>query len=633
MLIGKDKIREIVERTDLVTLIGRYVQLKRVGRSWRGLCPFHGERTPSFYVNPERHSYKCFGCQKGGDAIRFVMEYEGKDFVTAVRDLAQHAGVQLVFDPEEDRKLQERRELLWACDVAARFFEEILWSPGGAPGRAHLDKRGVSEATAREARLGYAPFTWNDLRDRLHREGVRLEAAAAAGLLGRRDRPGAREHEQFYDVFRGRLMVPIRDPEGRVIAFGGRVIEGDDERKYINTRETSLYVKSKVLYGLDTAREAIRRSSEATLVEGYFDAIALREAGIGNVVALCSTVLTPEHLGLLKRLEVGHVNLLLDGDEAGRKGAVRLAGPLLAAGMAARVIELPDGDDPDTFLRVHGRAGYDGLLGTAVPLSAYVIGRALGLAGDGYEEKMHALGELKPVVAALPEGAARSLFLGEVGKHLGLRADDVAAYFRGDVRKTEPQPPAHPPGHQAGHGPQGFGPRGQAFPPTPQRRGPAAPSAGPAKRRELELVAMLVSTPALRMEFGSEIAARLTHPALRELTGLLVDGMLSDDEIFPRLEPGLAQALAARVKAAWSAPEKDWRQEIRDGLLHVDFERLQEERRGAISEREQLEQLLARTKDPQEYQELETALRECSAQIGALREAMERLRSQLRSTA
>ena len=616
MLIGKDKIREVVERTDLVALIGRHVQLKKAGRSYAGLCPFHGERTPSFYVTPERRSYKCFGCGKGGDAIRFLMEYEGKDFVSAVRELAQQAGVPLVFDPEEDKRLQERRALLWACDVAARFFEATLWSEAGGPGREHLARRGVSEKTAREARLGYAPFTWQALRDILQREGVPLDVGVAAGLLG------FKEPDRYYDTFRGRLMVPIRDPEGRVIAFGGRVIEGDDSRKYINSRETPLYTKSRVLYGLDTAREAVRRGGSVTLVEGYFDAIALREAGIADAVALCSTVLTPEHMKLLERLEVRRVDVLLDGDEAGRRGAVKLAGPLLGAGVSTRVVALPDGHDPDTFLRDHGREGYEALLAQSRPLSSWVIERAITGAGEAYEDRLRALGDLRPVVAALPDGAPRTLFLGEIARHLGVGTGDIAAFFRGDVRRDEP---AAPPPQQRGRAP------GAAV--VPAQRGPARPAPVPAKRRELELVANLVAHPNLRVEFGAAVAARIAHADLRELTGLLVEGTLPEEELLPRLEPGLAQALAARVRAAWSAPEKDWRREIEDGLLHVDFERLQEERRAAIAERERLEaQRLRHPEGSGEYREFEAAIHQCRAQAEALRVEMERVRAQLRAT-
>jgi len=634
LLIGKDKIREVVERTDIVQLIGRHVQLKRSGRSYKGLCPFHGERTPSFYVTPDRHSYKCFGCQKGGDAIRFLMEYEGKDFMTAVRELARDAGVPIVFDPEEDRRLAERRELLWACQVAARFFEEELWGPRGEAGRKHLAARGVSEATARAAGIGYAPNGYHALRDRLIREKVPVARAVAAGLLGLRNRDDDQraENEQAYDIFRGRLMIPIRDPDRRVIAFGGRVVEGQDDRKYINSRETPLYVKSRVLYGLDVGRDSIRRSGEAVLVEGYFDAIALWEAGISNAVALCSTVLTPDHLQLLKRLEVRRIVLLLDGDLAGRKAVMRLAGPLLATGLATRVFDLPEGQDPDTFLAQHGRAGYEERSARAQPLSNFVIGAALGEKLETFEDKVRALGELRPVVAALPEDAARSLFFAEIARRLEIGADDVDRFFRGDRPAPTQATPSAGPGRPGspppgpGPGPGPFGPGGPARGPAPRRRLPGS-------RRELELVACLLAEASLVPTYAGPIAAAISDDGLREVVGLLQAGELEGEEILARLEGDLAGALHARVREARRHSDKDWRQEIDDGLLQLELERLQIERKASIDEREALETMLARATEPAEREELESSLEECSRQIGQLRDQMEQLRARLRGAA
>lgn len=427
LLVGRDKIREVVERADIVAIIGRHVQLKRSGRSYKGLCPFHGERTPSFHVNPERHSFKCFGCQKGGDVIRFVMEYEGKDFTTALRGLAEELGIPLEVDPEEEKRLEERRRLLWASQVAQELFEATLWSPAGLPGRTHLQERGVTEAIAKEAGLGYAVMAWDALKKRLEERGVPLDIAERAGLVTRRDdERGAR----FWDTFRGRLMVPIRDSEGRVIAFGGRVIEGDDPRKYVNTRETALYVKSRTLYGLDVARDAIRRAHEATLSEGYFDALALRASGVPTALALCSTVLTAEHLTQLQRLEVQWLTLVLDGDAAGQTGSLRLAGPILAAGLQGRVVELPDKHDPDTFLRAHGLAGFRALVDAAKPLSQWVVKRGLAGTRPGIEGRQQAFTNLRPVFAALPEGAVRAGLLDEVARALGVKLDDVIASLR-----------------------------------------------------------------------------------------------------------------------------------------------------------------------------------------------------------
>jgi len=626
LLIGRDKIREIVERTDIVQLIGRHVQLKRAGRSFKGLCPFHGERTPSFYVTPERHSYKCFGCQKGGDAIRFVMEYEGKDFMTAVRGLAQDAGVPIAFDPEEERRFAQRRQLLRACQVAAAWFEEQLHAPTGRAGREHLVGRGVSEDTARAAGLGYAPTGFHGLRDRLLREGVGLEHAVAAGLLGLRDRAPGSDADRAYDVFRGRLMIPIRDPDGRVIAFGGRVVEGDDERKYINSRETPLYVKSRVLYGLDVARDAIRRTRSAVLVEGYFDAIALWEAGIPNAVALCSTALTAEHIALLKRLDVTDLTLLLDGDDAGRKASVRLAGPILAAGLAARVVELPEGQDPDTFVKARGKAGYENLAEVAPPLSAFVIEGALGDAGGSYEDKLRSLGQLRPVVAALPEDAARSLFLAELARRLGIGVRDVAGFFRGD-RPAE-DPGARPAAQDPRPRPAGEDARA----PLRSRRGPVAGRA-PAHRRELELVAGMFAYPTVAGELGASIAAAVSDDALRELAGALLAGDLGGDELLARTDPGLAEALRARIREARRVPEKDWRAELEGGLLHLEFERLKAERSASIEDREALAAHLARATEPEERERLAESLEESTRHAEAIRAEMERLRERLRGVA
>lgn len=593
MLIGKEKIREIVERTDIVQLIGRHVQLKQAGRSFRGLCPFHGERTPSFFVTPERRSYKCFGCQKGGDAISFLMEYEGKDFLTAVRELAAEAGVTIVHDPEEDRRLVERRELLWACQVAAQWFEEQLWGPQGEAGRRHLQSRGVSEAVAKQVGLGYAPLGWHGLRERLQRERVPVERAITAGLL-------ATKNQRTYDVFRGRLMIPIRDPDRRVIAFGGRVVEGDDHAKYINSKETPLYVKSRVLYGLDLTRDAIRRSGEAVLVEGYFDAIALWEAGIDNAVALCSTVLTTDHLAHLRRLDVSTLWLLLDGDDAGRRAAARLAGPILADGLSARVLELPDGQDPDTFIASHGVDGYGSLQAAAKPLSSYVIDGALSGGRSTYEEKLAALGELRPVLQALPEGASRALFIDELAKHLGIAGADVARFYGGARPQLSSQPP----------------PLQDAMPPT-DRRGPAMRRQPPGNRREIELVACLLAEPSLVVDYGRAIAAGVADDGLREVANLLLAGELTIDELLARVDRPLAESLSARIRERLRSPDRDWRQEMEDGLVQLELERLQKERRGLIQERDAL------AEDPAEREE-------CARRLALVLGRMEQLRDQLR---
>lgn len=603
MLSGREKIQEVLQRIDLVELVRRHVELKKVGRSWAGLCPFHAERTPSFHVFPESRRFRCFGCDKGGDALTFVMEMEGKDFPTALRQLADQAGISLAQDPETQRRIARRRALLRACEVAAAHFTEVLWSPAGAPGREHLAKRGISEEMARRTGLGYALPAWQGLTDRLAKEGIAPRDAEEAGLIV------AKEGGRAYDVFRGRLMVPIRDADGKVIAFGGRIVEGDDSRKYINSRETPLYRKSQTLYGLDVARGALRSTTEAILVEGYFDAIALWEAGVDNAVALCSTALTPEHLARLERLGVQSLTLLLDGDEAGQKAALRLAGPLLGAGFAARVVTLPDGHDPDTFLRERGEGAFRDLLSAAPLLSDHVLERLLPR-GAGYEEAMRALGELRPIVAALPEGVQRTLFLGEVAKALGLPARDVEAHFRGNR-------PSPPPVRRDRDLPR-------------DRRAPKAPP----PRRELELAACLFAFPHLRPRVGSAIVALLSDIELKEAVALLLDEGAEAEEIFRRLSDVSRRALGERIRQLGAqGNETNWEKEVQDGLLHLEIERLRQDLKATIGAREALERDLFGPGDPREKEEILRSIRSFGDHIDRIREKMDSLMQQLRGAA
>lgn len=603
LLSGREKIEEVLLRTDLVELVRRHVELRRVGRSYVGLCPFHAERTPSFHVFPESRRFRCFGCDRGGDAITFVMEMEGKDFPTALRQLADQAGVVLEYDAEARRRIARRRALLRACEVAARHFADNLWSPAGETARAHLASRGVSEEMARRVGLGYALPAWQDLTDRLAREGIDPRDAVEAGLIVSRDggRPG------HYDVFRGRLMVPIRDADGRVIAFGGRILQGDDPRKYVNSRETPLYRKSETLYGLDVARPALRARAEAVLVEGYFDAIALWQAGVDNAVALCSTALTAAHLSRLQRLGVESLVLLLDGDEAGQRAALRLAGPILATGLAARVITLPDGHDPDTFVREHGVAAYRELEAKAPSLSAHVLSRLLPRDG-GYEARMRALAQLRPIVGALPEGVQRRLFLAEVARTFDLPQREVDAYFgagRAPAREGEPRPVARA---------------------TPSRRPPPP-------RREVEIVAYLFAFPQLRPVLGEKAAALLGDVDLKEAVVHLLSEGADAEEIFSSLPEVARRALGERIRRLGQRADVDWEKEARDGLLHLEIEKLREDLRSAIGAREELERDLFAPGDPREKEAILQAIRAFGEHVERLRERMGWLMQQLRGAA
>jgi len=516
LLIPEQKIEEVLERVDLVALISRHVELKKAGRNWKGLCPFHGEKTPSFQVNPEMRRFKCFGCNAGGDAIAFVQRYQGKSFVDAVRELAREAGVDLA--AAEDPSQKERQQLKDVNALALEHFKSKLWDEReGAKARAYLAQRGVPDDVAKAFGLGWAPAAWGELVDRLLKEGV-LEWGVKAGLAAPRTKT-----DGYFDVFRGRLMIPIRSSDGRAIAFGGRLLEGDDGPKYLNSRESKLYNKSEVLFGMDLARDEIRRSKTAVLVEGYFDCIGLHQVGIKNAVALCSTAVTPGHLALLARSEAKELLLLLDGDEAGRKAVERLAGPLLAAGAATRVGILPAGEDPDTFARKAGPAGVRALLGEARGLTDHLFSSVLpGGKAASFEDKMKALDRLKPVAAAMPVGLTRSAFFASLAHHMGLPASELESTLRGKAPAPQPVPK----------------PRPADAPPAKER---------PADPLEAAFTAAVLQDPKLLGQDSLYGADELAHPGLRGLVASAAAGQAAADAL-DASSPGVRLAVQRAAK-------------------------------------------------------------------------------------
>ncbi|WP_174292649.1 DNA primase [Sphingomonas bacterium] len=353
---------ELRARTSLSALIGKTTKLQKAGREMRGCCPFHNEKTPSFYVNDDKGFYHCFGCSAHGDAIRWMTDQRGLPFIDAVKELAQAAGLEM---PAMDRQAAEKQErakgLHEAMADAAAWFAEQLNGLAGAEARGVLAKRGVSAETARAFGLGFAPDSRGKLRAALKDYGDPL--LIEAGLLIQV------EGKEPYDRFRGRLMIPIRDPRGRVIAFGGRVI-GEGEPKYLNSPDTPLFDKGRTLYNLDRAAPASRKANRVLVVEGYMDAIALAQAGIGEVVAPLGTALTEAQIERLWRLSDVPI-LCLDGDAAGQKAALRAAHralPMLAPGKSLAFATLPEGQDPDDLVRAKGRGALEPLIAAAQPL-------------------------------------------------------------------------------------------------------------------------------------------------------------------------------------------------------------------------------------------------------------------------
>ncbi len=367
MRYGPNLLEEILRRTDIVQLVGRRVKLTRKGQAFWGCCPFHGEKTASFKVENARRTYKCFGCGKGGDAFKWVMETEGLSFPEAVEKLAGETGVELPkWSPEDEAREEKRKSLHDVIELAAMFFEAQLQASGGRVARDYLASRALNEATAKQFRLGYAPASGNGLIEHLTAKNVTMDDMIAAGLA----RPAEGERG-VRDFFFNRLMFPITDGRGRTVAFGGRGLTADAKPKYINTGETEFFSKGRLLYNFATARPAGIKAQTIIVAEGYMDVIALVRAGFEAAVAPLGTALTEDQLMMLWKVAPEPV-MSFDGDDAGRKAALRaahLALPHLQPGHSLRFAFLPGGEDPDSLIRTAGPAAMQKVLDAAMPLA------------------------------------------------------------------------------------------------------------------------------------------------------------------------------------------------------------------------------------------------------------------------
>ena len=396
--IPRHTIDAIRENTDLVAVVSRFVKLTPTRREYKGLCPFHSEKSPSFHVVPSKGIYHCFGCQATGDVFRFMMELEGMTFGEAVKELAGPAGIELEEEkltPEERRQIQQRATQFDALEAAAQLFESTLWTaPEGAPGRAYLRERGVGQEAARKFRIGFGPDAWQFLADKLERDGFNKRLLLDVGVVKEGRDNGV------YDAFRNRLIFPIADDRGRVIGFGGRLLEGEGP-KYLNTPETKLYDKGSTLYGWHMARQGIARVDRVILVEGYFDVIALHEAGFTEAVATCGTALTDRHLKKVERM-THNVVVLLDADEAGARAAERSLPMLVDAGMQALRLQLEGGKDPDELMREKGPEALQEALEHTEPLLEWVVDWKLRHLGGGALAREQLVTELLPVLSRVP---------------------------------------------------------------------------------------------------------------------------------------------------------------------------------------------------------------------------------------
>lgn len=433
-MFSEDTISRVRDSVDIVDLISGYVSLKKAGKNHVGLCPFHSEKTPSFSVNSDKQIFHCFGCGVGGNVFKFIELQEGLTFPEAVRKLAERSGIRL---PENDRSFSqeqktgdEKKKLLGVLADAAYFFRRELEEESGSSARSYLTKRGVSDQIVKDFALGYARPEWDSLLKFLKQKGHSLASMQNAGLVVKRA-----ESEGYYDRFRGRIMFPIRDIADQVIAFGGRVMD-DSLPKYLNSPETPLYSKSNVLYCLDKAKEAARKYDHFIIVEGYLDAIACHQHGVRNATATLGTALTEGHLRLMRRF-TKNIKLIFDPDPAGIKAALRSFDLLAGSGMVAKVVSLPGGDDPDTFLKQKGYDAFSSCLKQAVPLMDFVLSQVVKEGGGTtIAEKVAKAGDMIGFIAKLPTSIERNHYLKKTAEALDVSESDL----RQELAKTATKP-------------------------------------------------------------------------------------------------------------------------------------------------------------------------------------------------
>jgi DNA primase len=419
--IAEESIQRVAEASDIVEIIGGYFPLKRAGTNFRALCPFHKEKSPSFNVNPSRQSFHCFGCGAGGGVFRFVMDYEHVDFPSAVRRLAQRAGITLEEenDPEEQSRRDQRSRLLELHkETAAWFHLQLLRSHEAEHARTYLRKRGLTKEIASEWQLGYAPGGWETLRNWASSRGFTRDEMIQSGLLTTKegDQTGG------YDRFRDRLMFPIRNDYGEVVAFSGRILsDSDRDAKYVNSPETPIFSKGRILFGLDKSKRPLINAGEAIVMEGQIDLISAFEHGVKNVVAPQGTAFTTEQARLLRRF-VERVILCFDSDTAGKNAVDKSLPALISAGIEVRVATLPQGSDPDSLIREKGVEAFQKRLAQAKDFFDHTIERHINESGTSFgpREINSVARHLGGYLSLLPEAALRETTSAHVASRLGI---------------------------------------------------------------------------------------------------------------------------------------------------------------------------------------------------------------------
>jgi DNA primase len=530
-MISDDVINEIRTRADIVAVIGQHVQLRKAGRNWKGLCPFHGEKTASFNVSPDKGFFHCFGCQKHGDVFRFVMELEGKSFVEAVEQLGARFGINVpkIDEPPEVRKARgERIAMLDINKHATAFFRELLADPKrGAPGAAYLAKRGVGAEISEKFQLGYALADWHALADHLKAKRVDLQLAVKLGLLRPQPRAGG-----YYDMYRDRLVCPVIVPGGEIKGFSARVIgkppaapDGSEPPKYINSPESVVYKKSELLFGLAQARESMQQTGRAVLVEGNFDVISLHQAGFTNVVAPLGTAITSQQVLTLKRL-TDRIVLLYDGDKAGYKATMHALQLCVEAEVEVLVAARPgnarsggggvlaDGIDPDSLVASGGAEQLKEAIDRAQGGIEFFCFEVWGKARANADARSRALEDAARLVGKIENPIKRDLVVDTFAKALDIETSVVRTAVQRALGAPQRQGnPSHP----------GSRSQGSGHPNAPsdhRAESGAAPekTPGPPPMAEVEVISLLADHPSLLTTAEADkVSSLLTDPRLQAM--------------------------------------------------------------------------------------------------------------------
>jgi DNA primase len=576
-------IDDLLARTDLVEVIGARVPLKRQGREYSARCPFHDERSPSFTVSPTKQFYHCFGCGAHGTAISFLMNYDRLEFLDAVEELAKRVGVEVPKDTRTRNESGDSKDLYFALEAASSFYQRLLGQSEKA--KSYLDKRGVDAENRERFAIGYAPDGFNALKDALGTDERRMKLLEKVGLFSKND------SGRVYDKFRDRVMFPIHDRRGRVIAFGGRVLDKpsdgrDAGPKYLNSPETELFHKGRELYGLWQVRQAHTKIPRLIVVEGYMDVVALFQYGVTQAVATLGTATTPDHAELLFR-NAGDVYFCFDGDRAGRGAAwkaVESILPRMKDGRQAYFLFLPEGEDPDSIVRQEGASGFDARLNNATPLSEFFFAEmSKDVKLSSLDGKARLAERAKPMLAQIPDGAFHDLMQQRLSEITGIGARGVA----------EPAPPAR-----------------------------ISRRAAPAPKRSLvrTAIALLLQQPSLADAIEPpHLFAALRQPGIpllvelialcRARTGITTGAIL--EHFAEREEAAPLQKLA--VTAVLTEPE-GWKSELLGALKRLDLDTLKQ-RRDALNEKQKEVGLSGLT--PEEKNELrgiEPSIRELERQ-------------------